>query len=634
MSIRLKVILPYLLLTVIVAAIGVYVVTRLVAKNMSDRLTNQLIEAGRVVSDSFIRLESEQVQLGGTIIYTEGLSQAVLDGDKETALRLASAQFVTQGNTQSLFIIGPDGDELVHIYLDSDYKIISIDRTTGAINLPIVTPYLNNRDVEEPPHRALGLDLINNETYYYTSMPIRQVDENTGREEFAGVIVLGTPIRSFQTFLKQNALADVIIYRNDGAVIATTLVGPEYTTTLESLSITQDEFQNSIQAEDAVLGENITLFGRNYRLARGPLQVGNDLLGVYAVVLSSDFVLQSGEDSRSTYVQLFSIVFFLVVIIGFLISRMITKPLYTLVDTSHAIAGGDLSQRTHIASKDELGELAVSFDNMTNRLEERTLELQEANAKLKRIDQSKTKFIQISAHELRTPLTLILGYSQMLAQDLKSNPELTSFADGILEGAERMNEVVDSMLDASRIDNNALVLKKSTLELEKVIDSINKTYADALEERHIKFKKDGLDKLPPVTVDPDLIRKMFNNLVVNAIKFTPDGGTIEISGKYLNGNTPPQVEVTVADTGIGIDPSAAQSIFEKFNQVGDVMLHSSGKTKFKGGGPGLGLAIARGIVQAHGGKISMESSGYDEEKLPGSKFIVVLPMDHTEGTIS
>ena len=633
MSIRLKVILPYLLLTVIVAAIGVYVVTRLVAKNMSDRLTNQLIEAGRVVSDSFIRLESEQVQLGGTIIYTEGFSQAVLDGDRETALRLASAQFVTQGNTQSLFIIGPDGDELVHIYVDPDYQIISIERTTGAIDLPIVTPYLNSRDVEEPPHRALGLDLINNETYYYTSMPIRQVDENTGRAKFAGVIVLGTPIRNFQIFLKQNALADVIIYRNDGKAIATTLGGGSEST-LDFLSITEAKFKKVLQAKDVVAGENFNLLERNYRLARGPLQVGDNVIGVYAVALSSDFVLDSGEDSRSTYIQLFSTVFFIVIIIGFLISRMITKPLYTLVDTSQAIAGGDLSQRTHIASKDELGELAVSFDNMTNRLEERTLELQEANVKLQRIDKSKTKFIQISAHELRTPLTLILGYSQMLAHDLKSNPELTSFADGILEGAERMNEVVDSMLDASRIDNNALVLKKSTLELEKIIDSINKSYADALEERHIEFKKDGLDKLPPVTADPDLIRKMFNNLVVNAIKFTPDGGTIEISGKYSNGDIPSQVEVTVADTGIGIDPSAAQSIFEKFNQVGDVMLHSSGKTKFKGGGPGLGLAIARGIVQAHGGKISVESSGYDEEKLPGSKFIVVLPMDNAEGTSS
>jgi len=187
------------------------------------------------------------------------------------------------------------------------------------------------------------------------------------------------------------------------------------------------------------------------------------------------------------------------------------------------------------------------------------------------------------------------------------------------------------MLDVSRIDNKALVLKKSTIELKKIIDSINKSYTDDLNERKITLQQDGLADLPPITVDPELIRKMFNNLIVNAIKFTPDGGSITVIGKFSNGNTPPQVEVTVTDTGIGIDPSAVSSIFEKFNQVGDVMLHSSGKTKFKGGGPGLGLAIARGIVEAHGGEISAESSGHDEENFPGSTFKVTLPLDETGG---
>jgi signal transduction histidine kinase len=113
---------------------------------------------------------------------------------------------------------------------------------------------------------------------------------------------------------------------------------------------------------------------------------------------------------------------------------------------------------------------------------------------------------------------------------------------------------------------------------------------------------------------------------MNAIKYTPDGGQVKVVGKYRNGKNPPEVEVAVVDTGIGVDPSKKDAIFEKFHQTGEVLLHSSGKTKFKGGGPGLGLAIARGIVQAHGGKIWVESKGYNEEKLPGSKFIVSFPL--------
>jgi signal transduction histidine kinase len=114
---------------------------------------------------------------------------------------------------------------------------------------------------------------------------------------------------------------------------------------------------------------------------------------------------------------------------------------------------------------------------------------------------------------------------------------------------------------------------------------------------------------------------------MNAIKFTPDGGSITIGGRYINGNEPPQVEIAIRDTGIGIDPALHKLIFEKFNQTGDFLLHSSGKTKFKGGGPGLGLAIARGIVEAHGGRIWVESPGYNEKSFPGSTFFVSLPVD-------
>jgi signal transduction histidine kinase len=118
--------------------------------------------------------------------------------------------------------------------------------------------------------------------------------------------------------------------------------------------------------------------------------------------------------------------------------------------------------------------------------------------------------------------------------------------------------------------------------------------------------------------------------ISNAIKYTPDGGRITVSGRCLvDAHTGPQegaVEIVVADTGIGIDPAMHDLVFAKFYQTGAVSLHSTGKANFKGGGPGLGLAIARGIVEAHGGRIWVESPGCDEEKCPGSQFHVVLPI--------
>jgi signal transduction histidine kinase len=149
-----------------------------------------------------------------------------------------------------------------------------------------------------------------------------------------------------------------------------------------------------------------------------------------------------------------------------------------------------------------------------------------------------------------------------------------------------------------------------------------------LRERNLTLTVEGLDDLPPIAADPDLLHKTFYHLIINAVKYTPDGGAITVSGKAVSGDgQAPAVQVVVGDTGIGIDPAHHELIFEKFYQTGRTTLHSSGKTKFKGGGPGLGLAIARGIVLAHGGRIWVESPGYDEQACPGSRFYVRLPID-------
>jgi signal transduction histidine kinase len=156
---------------------------------------------------------------------------------------------------------------------------------------------------------------------------------------------------------------------------------------------------------------------------------------------------------------------------------------------------------------------------------------------------------------------------------------------------------------------------------------VQKTFKAALEERHLTLESKGLQDLPTIDADPDLLFKLFYHLIMNAIKYTPDGGWITIQGTMLEGKPGVQeVEIIVSDTGVGIDPEFQELVFEKFFQTGEVHFHSSGKTKFKGGGPGLGLAIAQGIVQAHKGRIWVESPGHDEERCPGSRFYVRLPV--------
>lgn len=618
MSIRLKVALPFLILTVVVSLIGVYVVTRLVTGSLGERLTNQLLEAGRVVSDSFIRQEQHHVDEAFRFVYTAGFADAVLEEDKDALLRIGEPIFGS-GKIENLVVISPHGKEVLHLIRDEKGEIAVVDQDTGAPQSDIVAPFLKNQNPQESPRRTLGYNLVNDKLYYYTSLPV-SLDG-----KFDGVIVVGTSINTLLPAFKQVALADIILYGKNGEAIVTTL-GSVDPATLEQLNLFPDEYQQILTTkEDLVTGINVEITGRPYTVGRAPIQIGNDRIAVFAVVLPADFVVQFGADSRLTYIAVFVAIMLTVIGIGFVISRMITAPLFSLVRTSQAIATGDLQRRTGIRTGDEIGTLASTFDEMTAQLEKRTLELEEKNETLRRIDKVKTNFIQISAHELRTPLTLIVGYSQMLEQDLSKDPELQKLAHGILEGAERMTDVVESMLDVSRIDSNSLVLRRSSVQLERIIRKVQKGFGKAFKERNIGFSIEGLEDLPLVMADPDLLQKVFYHLVMNAIKYTPDGGRVKISGRYVNGAEPPQLEVTVSDTGVGVDPAMHEQIFQRFGQTGEVLLHSSGKTKFKGGGPGLGLAIVRGIVNAHGGGIRVESPGHDEEKFPGSRFIVSLP---------
>ncbi len=260
--------------------------------------------------------------------------------------------------------------------------------------------------------------------------------------------------------------------------------------------------------------------------------------------------------------------------------------------------------------------------------------MDEALSKLQRIDRTKSDFISIASHELRTPLTVLSGYGQILmeAPDLKSNPDYSDALEGVLDGADRLHEIVESMLEVAKIDTRELDLSAESIKIELVISNVCRKFASISRERKIKILIDkNVSTLPLVRGDQEALKKVFRHLISNAVKFTPDEGMITISGRHLQKGfvkfPKGGVEIQIRDTGIGIDPRYKELIFTKFYQTGDIALHSSGKTKFKGGGPGLGLAIVRGIVLAHGGRVWAESPGYDENRNPGSSFFVILPLN-------
>ncbi len=184
------------------------------------------------------------------------------------------------------------------------------------------------------------------------------------------------------------------------------------------------------------------------------------------------------------------------------------------------------------------------------------------------------------------------------------------------------------MFDVAQIDTATLELTLFPESVASILQDAVGTWATALEERNLTLTTEGLGDLPSIFVDFGRLKQVFSHLIQNAIKYTPDGGHIRITGQMMEWTLPQDqtIEIVIADTGIGIAHEDLERIFEKFYRVGDVLLHSTGKTKFKGAGPGLGLTIARGIVKAHGGRIWATSPGYDEETCPGGEFHIVLPV--------
>ncbi len=257
-------------------------------------------------------------------------------------------------------------------------------------------------------------------------------------------------------------------------------------------------------------------------------------------------------------------------------------------------------------------------------------ELQRTNTVLQQLDRNKSEFIQVAAHELRTPLTVLSGYVAMLRSfpDVKANTALSTVIDGIASGSGRIQEVVNMMLDVTRIDTEVLQVAAVPVPLKVVIHELVRVFGKAAEGRQIELILEQDAGTPVIYGDSALIEKALNQLFINAIKYTPDGGKVTISTRpCMIDDENPGVEIAVKDSGIGLDAKHHDLVFEKFYQVGEVALHSSGKTTFKGGGPGLGLALVRGVARAHGGKVWVESSGHDENLFPGSTFYLQLPID-------
>jgi signal transduction histidine kinase len=268
---------------------------------------------------------------------------------------------------------------------------------------------------------------------------------------------------------------------------------------------------------------------------------------------------------------------------------------------------------------------------LIEELERKFSELQDAYERLKHLEEAKSNFISVVSHELRTPLTVIHSYTQMLEilPTLSGDANAKELLQGITKGTTRLQEIINDMVSVVRVELARANFDLAPVSLRSIVKTIEEERAKIIRERNLTLKTDIASDLPMVGGDFKQLHSALARIVGNAIKYTPNGGRITITAQVLDrrigDDAPAFVEVIVADTGVGIALDKQKMIFDKFSTAEDVTQHSTSQSNFMGGGAGLGLTIAKGVIESHNGRIWVESEGYDPEKLPGSKFFVLLP---------
>jgi histidine kinase len=262
---------------------------------------------------------------------------------------------------------------------------------------------------------------------------------------------------------------------------------------------------------------------------------------------------------------------------------------------SQRIAKGNYDERVRVDGVDELAELSDSFNQMAVQLEQ--------------VESMRRKLLGDVSHELRTPLTAIKGYMEGLIDGvIPAEPE--TFLQ-IHAEADRLSRLVDDLQELSRVESKAYVLDFQPLDISLLVDTAIRRLVIHAREKQIELRSDLPIDLPFVLADTDRITQVLINLIGNAIAYTPVNGSVTISGSWRGD----KVKIAVTDTGIGITPEHLPHVFDRFYRV------DKSRSRQAGGGSGIGLTIARHLVEAHGGSIWVESAGEGQ----GSTFIFTMP---------
>lgn len=368
---------------------------------------------------------------------------------------------------------------------------------------------------------------------------------------------------------------------------------------------------NCEEVEEVLRGNVVIRRGKNFGfeksmlMAAVPVQEKGEVLAAIILFKPVDPITKAVNDFRRLIFGTAIGAIILAIILSFFLARKITGPLLKINDFARRVAAGDFSGRIPVETGDEVGNLAKTFNYMSEELE---------NA-----ENLRRQFLSDVSHELRTPLSLLQGYAEALADDMAATEEeRKEYLTVISDEAARINRIVDDLSDLNAMEAGKLTLNISEFSISDVLKNVVRTFKPAAEDKNIALDfKAPAGYIPPLRGDQGRIEQIFINLVSNAVNYTPAGGKVIVEVKYDGDH----FLIKVSDTGEGISPHELPRIWERFYRV------DKARTR-KEGGTGLGLAIVKNLVEAHGGTVTVSSKPGE-----GSTFTVTFPANPSKGTV-
>ncbi len=377
-----KIILPYLALTLVVAGVGAFIISSLVASSLQERLNNQLLDAGRLVSESIVNHEAERLRTLSVVAETLGVPEAVHDADV-AALAGNVPQIIAIHNNHAVKLLNMDGVEiygwqqLPHLdpavpsesYGEDFSQNEEIQKVLGGV-------------VDEYGDKRVLLHETQGELTLYTAGPIFLNGEQVG------VVMVGDEVRQTAVDLTIAAIARVTLYDKNGRVLVTTLGGGQESADFSPAALNEspERYQQVINnSGKETYFREVNIMEQEYLMAFTDWRLRGQSVGMFSVALPSNFILTTLATGRNTFSAIFALATVAVLAVGFLTAQQIIRPVDKLVQTALAVSEGDLEQRSGIESSDEIGKLAETFDFMTTTLSERNRQLTEQASKLEAI---------------------------------------------------------------------------------------------------------------------------------------------------------------------------------------------------------------------------------------------------------